>query len=349
MCGIVYLKSFTNDRVNRRVLKQYKHQMNRGREGFGFYIPSTNRMAHHPAENRIKNLLRGNPASEVLFHHRFPTSTDNVRNACHPFSTKSYFGTKQYVMVHNGYLYNEAVLKADHTALGVEYVSVQPNGRFNDSEALMWDIALYLEGDQAKLEAQGAIAFVMIERENDVATKLHFARNTSPLNMLYTESELMLSSEGPGKPIEPDMLYTYDYASGELTTIPLEIPDYSWSSSRESDYSYYAKAQESAMERLDTAEEAATIFGDANFSYAEALGHAYRMLRSHELNLTILEDEADFLTNSEELEINLEQMMNEAREVEYWQEVVGIVEEWQRQDTEYAKTRAITGKEIAVV
>jgi predicted glutamine amidotransferase len=226
MCGIVYYKSFNHSRVNKRILKQYKKQAHRGQQGFGFYLPQTNRLTHHPAEDRIQALLKRVKDSEVLFHHRFPTSTANVKNACHPFSTKDFFGNRQFVMVHNGWLTNDYDLEAAHDKLGIKYVSLQPDGKFNDSEALLYDLALVVTGQQEEPKARGAVAFVMIERLDDEPVKLHFGRNTSPLNMQVTEGGMGLSSEGAGEAIERDMLYTYDYATGKLTQSPMKIQTY---------------------------------------------------------------------------------------------------------------------------
>lgn len=174
-------------------------------------------------EGGIKRWLKNYPSQEILFHHRFPTSTDNVKNACHPFSTGKYFD-KCYVLVHNGWITNAYELKAAHEKLGIVYHSNQPNGyEFNDSEALLWDVALYLEGEQTELKAQGAIAFIVMEIGKP--NKLHFGRNSSPLNLAFDEQVcLMLSSEGKGKSIDPHQLYTYDYKKHAIEQKFLTIP-----------------------------------------------------------------------------------------------------------------------------
>jgi predicted glutamine amidotransferase len=155
------------------------------------------------------NLLkRHQEATEVMFHHRIPTSTINVRNACHPFSTKDYF-ENQYVVIHNGVLHNEDLLKKEHDKLGIQYVSVQENGRFNDSEALAYDLARYFEGQVDTLTARGSIAFIAVKR--DEAGKpvcLFFGRNYgNPLKMKRTKYSLTLSSEGKGEDVEAHTLY----------------------------------------------------------------------------------------------------------------------------------------------
>ena len=91
---------------------------------------------------------------EVLFHHRFSTSTADVPNACHPFSTKDFF-KNNYVGVHNGVIGNDDELEKQHLELGINYISRQTNGQFNDSEALIYDIARYLEGEVDELHPLG--------------------------------------------------------------------------------------------------------------------------------------------------------------------------------------------------
>lgn len=231
MCGIVYSMSFNGKPVNSTVLGRYKAQRNRGNEGFGFYIPESNRLTHNVRESRIISLLKRDQASEILFHHRFPTSTSNVRNACHPFSTKDTYD-HNYVVVHNGVLQNEYKLLDVHESEGIKYVSMQENGQFNDSEALAHDLAQYIEGQVTELTASGSIAFIAIQRKNDgERTALYFGRNQgNPLKMKFTKKSVTISSEGDGVLIEENTLYRWDYAEKRLSMTPMTIPYSTWSS-----------------------------------------------------------------------------------------------------------------------
>ena len=229
MCGIVYSKSFTGKDVTKTILKRFEAQRSRGTTSFGFYLPESNRLTHNVKETRIKNLLKRSKGQnhEVLFHHRFSTSTADVPNACHPFSTKDFF-KNNYVGVHNGVISNDNVLEKQHLKLGINYVSRQKNGQFNDSEALIYDIARYLEGEVDELTAQGSIAFIIIKRNKDGKNKtLFFGRNSgNPLKIKMTKRSLTLSSQGEGKDIETNQLYSYDYETGELKKRYLYIPYY---------------------------------------------------------------------------------------------------------------------------
>ena len=101
-----------------------------------------------------------------------------MRSACHPFSTKSYF-KNNYVGVHNGVIINDAELEEEQARLGIRYVSRMKDGAFNDSEALIYDIARYLEGEVDCLTACGSIAFIIIKRnpEGEPETLIQMSRS----------------------------------------------------------------------------------------------------------------------------------------------------------------------------
>lgn len=223
----------------------YEAQRSRGHEGFGFYLPKENKLAHNTREKRILDLLGSEAyqSDEILMHHRFPTSTPNKQNACHPFSTKrnKALFTHNYVLVHNGVVSNSKELKAKHDELGIQYVSIQPDGKFNDSEALLYDVVLYLEGKQDEITAKGSIAFIV--KRDDGAT--FFARNTgSPLVYELTDEKLIIRSVGTGTEVRPNVLYeflakTKNFIEKALT-IPTRYPAYEgWSGSYQNG-NYYA-------------------------------------------------------------------------------------------------------------
>lgn len=181
-------------------------------------------MVHAAKEDNILKWLVKYDSNLLLMHHRFPTSTINVKRAAHPFSTKKHFGKAQYILVHNGSIRNAEELFAEHSTAGIRYHSILQDLTFNDSEALLWDFALFMEGKQPELKARGGIAFICLKLEKGKLTKMYFARNSNPLNMLRTKQGISLSSEGVGESIEPDMLYTWNYGLRRLTSKKLTIP-----------------------------------------------------------------------------------------------------------------------------
>ena len=308
MCGIVYSKSFTGKPVNNTIVNRYTDQRARGSEGFGFYVPQTDRLTHNPREGRILSLLKRDKADEVLFHHRFPTSTANVRNSCHPFSTKDTFDSN-YIVVHNGVLQNEYELKTEHDALGYSYISEQDNGTFNDSEALAYDLARYFEGETDKITARGSIAFIAIKRDNrGKPTKLFFGRNSgNPLQMKHTANSLTLSSEGEGESIKPNMVYCYDYDTGEITKRSTVIPmteyksygyDYSsWGKSKSYNLPYDEEDDVLWADRLNREDDVMGIVDEllkeSGGSYYYAIENTNKYLRLMYSRVAQLDYEAD--------------------------------------------------------
>lgn len=205
------------------MLQQFDKQRSRGTQGFGIFDGLKMNMVHETKENKILKWLVKYDSPLLLMHHRFPTSTVNVKQAAHPFSTKQHFGDNQYIMVHNGIITNDDELYVKHAKLGIRYHSLLDDLSFNDSEALLWDFALLMEGKQKELTAQGAQAFICLKLVKGKLEKMYFGRNHNPLNMLRTKEGISLSSEGEGESILSDTLYTWNYDLRRLTTRPLEI------------------------------------------------------------------------------------------------------------------------------
>ena len=208
-------------------------------QGFGFFNGKYTVKA--AMEKRIKHKLESkkNQTDLLLFHHRFPTSTENVKRAAHPFNTGDYFGNVRYVLVHNGVITNAKDVREKHQKLKkpVKYQSELDNGKFNDSEALLWDLALTIEGKQKELTVYGGIAFIAVKLVNNVPQKLYFGKNLGrPLKMKRDETGMFLSSEGGGEDITESRLYTYDYKKRRLTEKYFRIPSYN--PTYASDWSY---------------------------------------------------------------------------------------------------------------
>lgn len=172
---------------------------------------------------------------EALFHHRMPTSTENVLNACHPFSTGQMF-KHNYVLAHNGIIWNENKLHEAHEERGIKYNSMQPDGKFNDSESLLWEIAMYLEGIVESPGTKGGAAFIVIEQaltpKGAKPVKLHFGRNDSnPLYLTLNDARIELASQkgqwdDEAHAIMPDFLYTFDYRTKKLSLKPMKLETY---------------------------------------------------------------------------------------------------------------------------
>lgn len=238
MCGLVYFKSFNHENILPDLLKRYQAQRTRGQQGFGVFYPGSGLVSRATTEKAIlENIADASDKEyvEALFHHRMPTSTENVMNACHPFTTGRMF-KHNYVLAHNGIIWNDDELHKAHQERGIQYHSIQPDGKFNDSEALLWEIAMYLEGATEAPATKGGAAFIVIEQALTPTgarpVKLHFSRNQSnPLFLTLTDERIVLASEkgqwdDDAHAIMPDFLYTLDYRTKKLSLKPLKLETY---------------------------------------------------------------------------------------------------------------------------
>ena len=230
MCGIVVAHNIDGMPVNNDVLEQFDKQRNRGTQGFGLFDGQEMNIVREVAEDNILKWLVKYDSNLLLFHHRYPTSTDNTKNTAHPFSTKKFFKNSQYILVHNGHISNSRELKLEHEKIGIKYQSITSDGRFNDSEALLWDFALTMEGKQKELKARGGIALVCIRTKKGRPHSIMFARNTNPLHLEHDDTGFRLSSEGRGTMIDADKLHTINFKTNKLVKTDLKVPGYTYSS-----------------------------------------------------------------------------------------------------------------------
>jgi predicted glutamine amidotransferase len=153
---------------------------------------------------------------EVIFHHRLPTSTQNTLRSAHPFVIE--ISDKRYYFVHNGVIQNANQLKERHARQGIVYSSAEGDS-FNDSEALAWDLCLWLSGRQQVVEAQGSVAFVClaVDKKTSRAERLYFYRNSGAELKAYTDKTLfLLASEGNYTLLEENRLYFWDYGRRQI-------------------------------------------------------------------------------------------------------------------------------------
>jgi len=218
MCGIIYAKNLTGkESVNNLIKILYQNQKCRGQLGFGFVGMNSKSIDTYRAisEKEIIQHLNDSQYSEIIFHHRNPTSTGNTLKSAHPFIIK--LNSMSYYFVHNGIIQNDDELQKEHSKRNIAYES-QEEGLFNDSEALAWDFCLWLNGEQAQMQAKGAAAFLCLETdEKNSAVKLYFYRNSqAPLRIYQDKTMLVMSSEGSYPSVKEDCLYFWDYQSNQV-------------------------------------------------------------------------------------------------------------------------------------
>ncbi len=195
MCGIVFVKRTKGMPANKSVFRRYLQQKSRGREGYGYIAVEggiIKNIKRAKTEDEIKYYLMQEKAEEILFHHRYPTSTPNYEGTAHPIIVSNSAFEYDYIVVHNGVISNHAQLRKEHKELDFEYTTeyteietteievifgnkseklapdkVTRTGKYNDSESLAWEFALVAEGWKDRLDIVGGSAIVVYKVRKD--------------------------------------------------------------------------------------------------------------------------------------------------------------------------------------
>jgi glutamine phosphoribosylpyrophosphate amidotransferase len=247
MCGIIYSKSDHNCSVINTILKSYEAQKHRGQEGFGFVAIYKNKVAMYKTkdEKSITKLLKGmKGASEIIFHHRYPTSTPNLSECAHPIKVQNESLQYNYYMVHNGVISNDDDLFDLHSKNGFDYTtkvvtkqithdSVYETYCYNDSECLAIELAMFIEGKSEGIKASGSIAFVMVQTDkNEKPLAIFYGRNGgSPLKLEKNKGLTTISSESDNVKasiVKDNVIYKREYKSGNVTEIYQDVGVYNY-------------------------------------------------------------------------------------------------------------------------
>ena len=222
MCGIIAYIANNNKtgHIGKPILEQYQEQLNRGEKGFGLMEIFKDRVEVQRSVEPVKALMdvRFSEAQIGVFHHRYPTSTENTISQTHPFFISHDELEFDYWINHNGVIHNAEDLFKHHTEeLGYIYDTYEPEettfnysqGRkssigskyskkeFNDSESLAIEVARYFNGDTEEIAAEGTIVFFAVQLDKDTGKPLHmlWGRNEgNPLDCINQEDGLLLAS-----------------------------------------------------------------------------------------------------------------------------------------------------------
>lgn len=247
MCGIVYVRGANAAGI---VAKRYKSQRSRGTEGFGIVeitkagvVKEAQRFTKEA--DALKYLATLTKASEILFHHRYPTSTPNYRDAAHPIFVSNKKLKYDYYVIHNGVISNDDLLRDKHLKDGFEYTTEifteervyskygdileQTTFVFNDSEALAIELAIAFDQTPhaPKIDIMGSAAFIVFQIAKDTRKLVarYMGRNYgSPLFSHKRESgALIVSSEGAGVAYEPHKLYRSEFGIDNVTETDFSV------------------------------------------------------------------------------------------------------------------------------
>lgn len=242
MCGIVYTEMKIERGAGRKTWKKYKQQAHRGKEGYGAVTIDGNvfRDVYRSEDEEGIKSIREDNATCILFHHRFPTSTPNLEDCTHPIYVSNKTLEYDYYVVHNGVISNASILRSRFEAIGFEYTTVVQNyyktkneivradrvEKFNDSESLAIDLAIAIEENDTKIQSEGSIAFVALQicKDSGIVNKVYFGHNDrSPLILSDTNECRIISSEGGGKSLATNMLFSMDIGGGLIDNRALQI------------------------------------------------------------------------------------------------------------------------------
>ena len=240
MCGLVALWSKRNRPVAQQVFDLYKKQSTRGTKGYGYLAidGAMNLVSVQRAktEDEIKKLLLKETAPMILFHHRFPTSTENTLGTTHPMFVSNEELEFDYYFAHNGKVHNTDILKKNHKADGYDYHTefnkqviatyrddtrevIEGKGlEHNDSESLAIELARHLEDKSDKVGTLGPAAFwgVRLVKGTDQVVSVYYGRNHGrELGTVSHKKYEGVSSEHSSL-ISPMLIYSYDTGDSVL-------------------------------------------------------------------------------------------------------------------------------------
>ncbi|MFA7301786.1 MAG: hypothetical protein WC069_05770 [Candidatus Shapirobacteria bacterium] len=234
MCGIIAAFNTNPKRkiesANDFVIDQYQEQFERGTRGFGIIrIDKKREIEIDRACEPTKFLmdLYTKKSNMIIAHHRTPTSTENKLNQTHPMYVSDKSLKHDYLVVHNGIVGNTKELHDKHEKLGFIYNTEYsreldyPNytykqDKWNDSESIAIEIALFIENKTEEIEMDNNAAFIVLQLEKKTlkAKEVFFGRNGigSCLNMSKSKGKLRISSEGEGEEVEVNKLFSFKVA-----------------------------------------------------------------------------------------------------------------------------------------
>lgn len=249
MCGIISVFNLDNKPASEQTHLILEDQLSRGQEGFGLIAAKLDgTYTVKRATELVKASLDLYFASEpiILLHHRWPSSTENTLRQTHPIVVSDPILSKKYLVIHNGCVSNDRELKAEHEdKFGLAYTTVDDETvtkKFNDSEALAIDMALYLEKKKPLPTVIGTIAAIIlgIDKTQDKITDVWFYTNKyDSLNLASSRNKIIISSEGPGNAVATNLLYHFVWGKWKWSKTKLLIPTSDYNSGYNSGYDGY--------------------------------------------------------------------------------------------------------------
>jgi len=208
MCGIIgFIPKQHKTKSSQRIKAQYQDQHTRGQDGFGIiHISPQRTITTTRSTEPISALLdlREQKDGIIFFHHRYPTSSQNLLSQTHPISVSHDELDYDWLIMHNGVIKNEDAVRKTHEELEEPYTyntlidyQLTKKNEFSDSETFAIELARYLEGITEKIEAVGSAAFlgVCVNKKTGKAEKAIWGRGKGrPLETLETKAGILIGS-----------------------------------------------------------------------------------------------------------------------------------------------------------
>ena len=105
MCGIIgYIGKKGGEETQNAIMNQFEEQKSRGEKGFGLIAVTKDKYTIRRSVGPMKALIDVARSNEpvLIFHHRFPTSTENKLNQTHPIEVRLVDLKYDYLVIHNG-------------------------------------------------------------------------------------------------------------------------------------------------------------------------------------------------------------------------------------------------------
>lgn len=241
MCGIFGTKSY------KKLIKKYNKQRTRGYQGFGVLnVTKSGKIEIYrqtEEQDFIKDLtkIKDKGGKFCFVHHRFPTSTKNLKSQTHPIKVTDKKFEFDYYLMHNGVISNTNELKAKHDKLGIEYSSLLTykttmssfmgkstwyEYKWNDSNSLAVELARLIENQTEDLDTvKGTFAFIMVQvnKKTGKFHKVFVGRNSG--NPLMIDDFGSFGSEIGTSTIIPGKLFELNVKNMELKEVK-EFFDY---------------------------------------------------------------------------------------------------------------------------
>lgn len=275
MCGLISVLSKRGKPAGQYAFELYKKQASRGKDGYGYIAIHDNQIVsleRSKDEETIRTKLMRERAEMILFHHRFPTSTDNTVGTTHPMYVSNDELEYDYYFAHNGVITNASELKAQHNNLGYNYITEHkimevaeyahgldpevigtPKIKFNDSESLAIELARYIEGKTEQIETVGAAAFwgVSVVKGTNQVHRVYYGKNKGRDLSFFKNKKWFGVTSITGDDLEDMKLFTLDLATRNIENSDLAIDEAKPVTQTTMGYSAYHNSVHNSYEILE--------------------------------------------------------------------------------------------------